>query len=109
MSVQLNGDNISITRGDTLILNISITKNNDAYTPNSGDKVRFALKRTLRDAEPIIIKDIDTSTMRLILESSDTKALEPGSYKYDIELTTVDGYVDTFIGPATFKITEEVY
>ena len=59
MSVKVDGDNISLTRGDTLILNISITKNNDAYTPNNGDKVRFALKRTLRDAEPIIIKNIE--------------------------------------------------
>lgn len=110
MSVVISGNNISLTRGDSLILNISITKNNEAYSPSSGDKVRFALNRekNLR-TEPIILKEVNIDTMQLILEPSDTKELAIGTYFYDIELTTVDGYVDTFIGPASFKITSEVY
>ena len=47
--------------------------------------------------------------MTLTLQPSDTKNLPFGNYVYDIELTTADGFVDTFIGPATFTLTGEVY
>lgn len=101
---------ISLTRGDSLVLNVEITQNDELYTPAEGDVVRFALntKKDLR-TDPIILKYIDTSTMQLLLEPSDTKGLDIGSYYYDVELTTADGFVSTFIGPAIFKITSEVY
>lgn len=110
MSAKVDGDSISLTRGDTLILNIQIIRDNEVYTPESGDKIRFALsKDTSGKNEPIILKNINPSTMRLTINPEDTKDLSYGSYVYDVELTTIDGYVDTFIGPAKFKITEEVY
>ena len=110
MSASVNGDNISLTRGDTLILNVVIEKNEEIYTPTSEDTIRFALNTHKRGREePIIYKDIDPNTMKLVIEPEDTKDLEYGVYWYDIEITTGDGYVDTFIGPAKFKITEEVY
>lgn len=71
--------------------------------------MRFAMKKKITDQECLILKDIPIDTQVLSLEPSDTKNLDIGSYKYDIELTTIDGDVDTFIGPAVFKITEEVY
>lgn len=109
MSASIDGNRISLTRGDSLILNFVILKNGMEYTPVSGDRVRFALKYQIADDEPLILKDADISTCTITLEPEDTKSLPFGTYMYDIELTTVDGYVDTFIGPATFKLTEEVY
>lgn len=109
MSASIDGNRISLTRGDSLILNIVITKNGERYNPVEGDKVRFALKYQIPDDEPLILKDADMSTMTLTLDPEDTKELPFGTYYYDIELTTVDGFVDTFIGPAVFRITEEVY
>ena len=109
MSASINGNNITLTRGDTLYLTVLMTKNGDSYIPVEGEVVRFAMKKKIDDAEPLILKDIPIDSMTLKLEPRDTKSLAYGSYKYDIEYTSVDGDVDTFIGPANFIITEEVY
>lgn len=110
MSVTVTGDRITLTRGDSLILNVSIIKDGSEYELNEGDRVRFALnKNKLANSDPIILKELDPKKLQLTLTPEETKKLEYKTYYYDFELTTVDGYVDTFIGPATFKITEEVY
>ena len=109
MSASISGTDISLTRGDSLILNFSIKKNEEDYTPVQGDVVRFALKHTIPDDAPLILRTADTTNMTITLNPEDTKDLAFGTYVYDIELTTVDGYVDTFIGPSRFKITEEVW
>ena len=108
-SVNPTTKEISLTRGDSLILNFTITKNDEEYTPVQGDSVRFALKHTIPDDEPLILKNADITEQTITLEPTDTKSLAFGTYVYDIQLTTYDGYVDTFIGPAPFKITEEVW
>ena len=109
MSASISGNNITLTRGDTLYLTVLMTKNGVSYAPVEGEKVRFAMKKKIDDEEPLILKDIPIDTMTLKLAPEDTKTLKYGSYKYDIEYTSVDGDVDTFIGPANFNITEEVY
>lgn len=109
MSAYIEGQNISLTRGDSLILDITITRNGDPYTTTEGDSVRFAMKRRSSDEAPVLIKYMDIQEMRFTFNPEDTKDLNIGKYRYDIELTTSDGYVDTFIGPAIFELTEEVY
>lgn len=47
MSSQINGTTISLTRGDTLLLTIKLTKDGKPYTPQDGDKIRFALKKKI--------------------------------------------------------------
>ena len=109
MSASITGNEIKLTRGDSLILNFTITKNDEEYVPQEGDIVRFALKQQIPDDEPLILKNADIATQTITLLPSDTKNLAFGTYVYDIELTTADGYVDTFIGPANFILTTEVY
>lgn len=109
MSASVNGTSISLTRGDSLILNVNVTVNGELYSPVEGDVIRFAMKTSINADNVLINKNVDLSTMTLTIEPSDTKNLPFGSYTYDMELTTHDGYVDTFIGPATFSITPEVY
>lgn len=110
MSVFVNGNNITLTRGDSLILHVSMTRNDEPYTPSAGDSIRFALGRDKRGtSEPIILKNIDINDMTLRIDPEDTKTLSYGTYYYDIEYTSEEGYVDTFIGPSSFKLTEEVY
>lgn len=109
MSASISGNQISLTRGDSLVLGVTILQNGSTYTPASGDTARFALKSTVFDDSPLINKQVDLETMTLTLVPSDTKELPFGTYVYDIELTTSDGYVDTFIGPAPFYITQEVH
>ena len=117
MSSSISGTTIKMTRGDTLIVQVSIQKNGETYAPQEGAKVRFALKRNklksdrsgYADEEPLILKDIPTDTLVLTLDPVDTKPLPFDTYVYDIEIEFADGAVDTFIDKATFKLTEEVH
>ena len=109
MAASINGNNISLTRGDTLKLTVTIMQDGDIYDVKEGDRIRFALKKNIADTECLIIKEIPNNTKLLHLVPSDTKQLPFGVYVYDIELTTENGDVDTFIGPAKFTLTDEVY
>lgn len=105
---------ITMVRGDTVILDLKFyDRNRIPYEPKEGDTVRFALKKRYDDFEPILLKDIPIDTMQLVLNPEDTRGLPSGEYrgryKYDIELTTADGFVDTVIPRADFIILEEVY
>lgn len=108
--VKIKNNKITITRGDTLDTTIAIkTSGGEDYVPMEGDQIRFALKKKYSDETPLIIKNIPCDTLVLRVEASETKLLDVGSYVYDIELTTSDGYVDTFIDKQTLVVTEEVY
>lgn len=88
---------------------ISITQSDGSpYLPIEGDTVRFAMKSSYTEEEPLLVKDIPIETMKLVLEPEDTKTLAFGKYVYDVQLTKVTGEVDTFITKGTIKITEEV-
>ena len=103
---------ITLTRGDTLKAQISITDSEgNPYVLQEGDVVRFAMKKnyTDPDEEVLILKDIPSDTLILTLEPEDTKDLDFGSYVYDIQITMANGVVDTFITKASFIISEEVY
>lgn len=109
MSAKVEGKTIYLTRGDSLLINTVPTVDGLRYVPKSGDQIRFALKQDTSDGEPLIYKQADMTTMRVMLEPTDTKSLEYGTYSYDVELITANGFVSTFIGPEKFIITEEVY
>ena len=110
--VKISGTTITMTRGDTLEVPVIIkTADGEDYVPAAGDIIRFACKGRYRDPEPIIVREIPHDTMMLRLESSDTKLLAARRrpYVYDIELSTPDGTVTTFIDCTRMYITQEVY
>ena len=117
--ISIKKNRIEMTRGDTLITTVSIVdkKTGAQYIPVEGDVVTFAVKHaTLNaqqteytDSEPLILKEIPTSTMQLRLDPADTKSLGFGEYVYDVDLTYADGRVDTFIAKMPFILTEEVH
>lgn len=110
MSLKINGTTISLTRGDTLKILVDI-RNPDgtSYIPVQGDSIRFAMKKDYKREEVVLMKNIPTDTLLLKLDPEDTEMLpQPSEYVYDIELTHVNGDVDTFIDKAVFKLTEEV-
>lgn len=94
----INGNNITLTKGDTLRLTVGITNSDGtAYTPAEGDVIRFAAKRNYNDGTVVIRKTIPNDTLLLHLAPSDTKTLPVREYVYDIQLTYANGDVDTFI------------
>lgn len=109
MSYKISGNNITLTRGDTMVVDVNVfTADGMRYALQEGDRIRFAMKQSYSDASPCLVKDVDPETMQIRIESEDTKGLNFGSYVYDIQLTTWDGIVDTFIPKGKLKLTEEV-
>lgn len=109
MSCTVKGTTISLTRGDTCIVQIVVKDDKDAdYVPTAGDNIRFACKKTYNDDEVLIMKDIPTDTLILKIDPEDTKDLVFGDYVYDIQLTKANGDVDTFITTSKLILTQEV-
>ena len=110
MSHSISGNDIILTRGDSLFLQLSLQKNGEPYTPDSGSVILFAMKAkyTDSDADVVLVKNVPIDTLILEIEPEDTKPLVmKKSYVYDIQLTDENGFVDTFI-QGKFKIGEEV-
>lgn len=118
MSYKVDGTTITLTRGDTFTTIITIKyKDGTVYTPQEGDEISFALKnskmtagnKSFVDREPLISKIIPINTMVLELVPNDTKNLEFGKYKYDIQIIFGNGQVSTFISNADLILTPEVH
>jgi hypothetical protein len=89
--------NITLTRGDTGIFNISLqNQKGKAYTPQQGDSLQFALSEGYGKT-PLLIKQIPIDTCILELEPNDTKSLKFKRYKYDVQFTSAEGQVSTII------------
>lgn len=116
MSYKVEGTTISLTRGDSLFLQLELKKNGETYYPVSGDVIRFALKHPQMnpnktdfvDAVPLLVREIPNNTLLFELQPSDTEGLGFGTYVYDIQITYASGAVDTFIANSKFIITPEV-
>ena len=101
---------ITLTRGDSLFLQLELVKNEHPYTPDPEATVRFAMKYKYKDPDEdaVIVKPIPVDTLLLEIDPEDTKGLMMGkTYVYDIEITDEAGFVDTFI-KGNFTIGEEV-
>lgn len=110
MSYFVQGTTITLTRGDTFRAKISMTyPDGSNYTPASTDIIRFAMKKTVKDKKPLVLKEIPYDTMVLVIDPDDTKALDFGNYIYDVELTKENGFVSTFITNSKLVLTEEVH
>lgn len=105
----IDGHKITLTRGDTMTIMVSILKDNEPYEIQEGDSIRFALSTGYK-AGPgytlILSKEIPTDTLIFTLSSAETE-LAYRNYNYDIEITHSDGSVDTFIS-STLRIIGEV-
>lgn len=113
-------NNITLTKGDTLTLTVSLTHEVDPvppateptiepYVPEQDDVIRFAVSVGYV-GEPfyqlIYSATIPNDTLIFTMPATETKKLEYRTYNYDIEITHGDGCVDTFIS-AKFTITGE--
>ena len=103
--------NIELVRGDSFIVDLGFSKEEEEFTPESGDKFIFTMRKNykgLANDDILIQKEIALDeTTELELEPSDTEKLDYGSYKYDMQYDHADGRVDTPMS-GVFKITKEV-
>jgi len=60
----IKDNNITLTRGDTLLLQINLTAEDEPYVPQEGDSLRFAMKRkyTDDDSDVVLVKNIPIDT-----------------------------------------------
>ena len=113
-------NNITLTRGDTLTLTVTLLHEVDPvppaiqptiepYVPEEGDVIRFAVSKGYK-TEPgyqlKLSKEIPHDTLTFTCSSTET-SLDYRKYNYDVEITHSDGCVDTFIS-GTLTITGEV-
>lgn len=102
----INRTNISMTRGDSETLTVSLS--NGVF--NAGDTVTLTVRPDVED--PIVLQKVVTEFFDgaaiFILVPNDTEGLEFGDYVYDIQLTRADGYVTTLVKPSQFTLEEEV-
>lgn len=106
--------NITIIRGDSGYLTVPLVEVIDGeetpYTPKEGETLRFAMAKKwgASQEECAVIRDINTQDLKLYFYPEDTKDLKFGDYKYDLEYTTADGFVDTILR-GIVTVSEEVY
>ena len=113
-------NNITLTRGDTLTLTVTLLHEVapvppateptiEPYTPEADDVIRFAVSKGYK-TEPgydlKLSKVIPHDTLTFTCSSTET-ALDYRAYNYDVEITHGDGCVDTFIS-GKLTITGEV-
>lgn len=106
MSYNVDGSTITLTRGDTFIKDFPLYVDGKRYELCPCDEVRFAAKLDYDDPEPAIFKKLDGYT--LTLNPEDTKGLEFGTYKYDVQITLGSGRVITYMR-GKLKLDKEVH
>ena len=105
----VTGNQIFLTRGDTLILTLSLSNHDGSeYVPAAGDSIFFRLKKFATYPDLLIEKEIPTSSMILQLNPADTEGLAFGDYHYEIEVVTAEGMHDTVIADELFTIGKEI-
>ena len=110
--MRIYGKDISMIRGDTESLRVSVKKQYGSRVPlTEGDLVYFTVKESARDEEKllqIIVSEFDDGDAIIKIESEDTKALMFKTYYYDIQLVRTNGDVKTIVPPSKFIIGSEI-
>ena len=110
----MRSNNITIIRGDTPTISVTIVDSEDALFDLTGYDVNFTVKEMKMDSNSDALIGPETMTVAtpasgiatLKLSDTDTN-LSEGEYWYDIEISKT-GTVYTVVGPATFKVTEDI-
>lgn len=109
--LKINGNDITLTRGDTLTLTLALTNaDGSEYEPQEGETIRFAVSTGYLGQsfyEMHYSVDVPTDTMQFTMPASETAKLDYKEYNFDVEITRADMAIDTVIS-GKLKITGEV-
>lgn len=97
---------IFLTKGDNAELTIDVIDSNGNARGIYDDDVVVMTVRKNVNSDVAITKTAVKNTISFIPD--DTKNLEAGQYRYDIQLTTFGGNIYTIIPDACFEIGVEV-
>ena len=110
--MKIQGTNISMTRGDSEIIKVTIKDTLGNIIPLvTGDTIYLTVRESMLSPTKIIEKivtEFDDGQALIIINPEDTNNLRFTSYVYDIQLTKENGSVKTIITPSNFTITGEV-
>lgn len=98
--LSITDTDITLTRGDSLQIQLTLTKAHETYVPAAGDVIKFYLSSNYKgntNYQSYVSKTIDNSTLILELAPEDTASMKYGTYFYQLEITYADGEVDTFL------------
>ena len=98
-------NNITLTRGDSATIELSI-KDEGATYDYSSDLVQLTVKRNTVTEEVVFQKTFSTGV--IVINPSDTAELKYTDLKFDVQLINDQGGVYTVIPPRKFTIAEEV-
>lgn len=104
--VQINGNDIALTRGDTLTLGLRF---GGRVAPPTA-RALFTVKKNPRDRQAVIEKTlpIRDSAAVLTLAPEDTRALSVRTYFWDVRLLYAEGQVYTPMEYAAFQVLEVI-
>lgn len=105
----LPDNSVRLTRGDTAALTVNIVDDitKEPYEVSPTDTITLTVKKNVKNSEYCFQKVV-TGTPKIVIEPEDTKSLDFGKYKYDVELVTDTGGVSTVIEPSLFEVLPEV-
>lgn len=101
---------INLTRGDSGVLNLKCTNGETSYL-ETGDVLYLTVKKDIYTKDIIfqkLITNFYEDSAIIEIQPENTKNLDYGVYKYDIQLTKVDGTINTLIPPSDFVVSGEV-
>lgn len=110
--MKVNGTDLTMIRGDSESIVLSLKKDNVMVPFNQGDTVYFTVKQSYIEEDITLQKIItefnEDGNCIIEIKPEDTKELSFRSYVYDIQLTDSNGRVTTIVPCSKFVITEEV-
>ena len=110
--MEIQGYDISMTRGDTETIKVSCEDAQGVGVPlEAGDTLYFTVKPSVgieeKEMQKVITEFLD-GIAYINITPDDTKFMRFGSYYYDIQLNRKNGTVKTIIPPSKFTVKREV-
>lgn len=114
LSIDQETKSITISKGDTVRINVAVKINDVPYTLADGDYILFSIKSkdkdTINDYPNYVSKVANPGQnhVNILLTNECLADCECGEYLYDIKLIYANGEVYTLMFPANFTIVETV-